>query len=100
MSNKDYFSLFMDFRESLTLAMQQSELNTLYYAATRISSASEGFADICGYQRYQMKPTVCIPGIHLPGQKIVLTHGPGDALEKIDILSRLERYLGRPIDSS
>jgi hypothetical protein len=29
MSNKDYFSLFMNFRESLTLAMLRSGLNTL-----------------------------------------------------------------------
>jgi hypothetical protein len=47
-----------------------------------------------------MKPNVHILGIHLPGQKIVLTSGPGDALEKIDISSPLERYLGHPIDSS
>jgi hypothetical protein len=30
MMNKDYFSLFMDFRESLTLALLQSGLNTRY----------------------------------------------------------------------
>jgi hypothetical protein len=47
-----------------------------------------------------MKPTVHVLGIHLPAQKSVLTFGPGDALEKIDIPGRLERYLGRPIDSS
>jgi hypothetical protein len=47
-----------------------------------------------------MKPTVHVLGIHLPGQKIVLTSGPGDTLEKIDIPSPLERYFGRPIDSS
>jgi hypothetical protein len=71
-----------------------------YYAATRISSASECFAAICGYWRHHMKPTVHVLGIHLPGQKIVLTSGPGDALEKIDIPSPLERYFGHPIDSS
>jgi hypothetical protein len=47
-----------------------------------------------------MKLTVHVLGIHLPGQKIVLTSGPGDALEKINIPSLLERYFGRPIDSS
>jgi hypothetical protein len=47
-----------------------------------------------------MKPTVHVHGIHLPEQKIVLTSGLGDALEKIDIPSPLERYVGRPIDSS
>jgi hypothetical protein len=47
-----------------------------------------------------MKPTVHVLGIHLAGQKIVLTSGPGDALEKIDILNSLERYFGCPIDSS
>jgi hypothetical protein len=46
-----------------------------------------------------MKPTVHISGIHLPGQKIVLIYGLGEALEKIDIPSLLERYLGRPIDN-
>jgi hypothetical protein len=30
MSNKDHFSSFIDFRESLTLAMLQSGLSTLY----------------------------------------------------------------------
>jgi hypothetical protein len=30
MLNKDYFSRFMYFRESLSLAMRQSGLNTLY----------------------------------------------------------------------
>jgi hypothetical protein len=71
-----------------------------YYAAIRISSASECFAEISGYWRHHMKPTVHVLGIHLPGQKIVLTSGFGDALEKIDIPSPLERYFGRPIDSS
>jgi hypothetical protein len=43
---------------------------------------------------------VCILRIHLQGRKIVLTTGPDDALEKVDIPSPLERYFGRPIDSS
>jgi hypothetical protein len=47
-----------------------------------------------------MKRTVHVLGIHLPGQKIVLTSGPGDALKKINIPSPLERYFGRPSDSS
>jgi hypothetical protein len=71
-----------------------------YYAATRISCASECIAGICGYWPHHMKPTVHVLGIHLPGQKIVLTSWPGGALEKIDIPSPLERYFGRPIDSS
>jgi hypothetical protein len=70
-----------------------------YYVATRISSASECFAGICGNWRRHMKPTVHVLGIHLPGQTIVLTSGPGDALEKIDIPNPLERHFGRPIDS-
>jgi hypothetical protein len=37
MSNKDYFSLFMDFRETPTLAMLQSVLNTLYKCASSLS---------------------------------------------------------------
>jgi hypothetical protein len=40
MSNKDDFSLFMDFRESLTLAMLQSGLNTLYSFTRRVSDDS------------------------------------------------------------
>jgi hypothetical protein len=32
MPNKDYFSRFIDFRESLTLTMLQSRLDTLYCA--------------------------------------------------------------------
>jgi hypothetical protein len=71
-----------------------------YYAATRISSTSERFAGICGYWQHHMKPTVHVLGMHLPGQKIVLTSGPGDALDKIDVPSPLERHFGRPIDSS
>jgi hypothetical protein len=47
-----------------------------------------------------MKLTVHVLGIHLLGQKIVLISGLGDALEKINIPSPLERYFGRPIDSS
>jgi hypothetical protein len=39
-----------------------------------------------------MKPIVHALGIHLPGQRIVLTSGPGDALEKIDIPSPLEGF--------
>jgi hypothetical protein len=71
-----------------------------YYAATRIVFASEYFTGICGYWRHHMKPTVHVLGIHLPGKKIILTSVPDDALEKIDIPSPLERYFGRPIDSS
>jgi hypothetical protein len=47
-----------------------------------------------------MEPTVHVLGIHFPGQKIVLTSGPGDALEKIDIPSPLEGCFGCLIDSS
>jgi hypothetical protein len=71
-----------------------------YYAATRISSASECFAAICGYLRHHIKLIVHVLGIHLPGQKIVLTSGPGGALENNDFPSPLERYFSRPIDSS
>jgi hypothetical protein len=71
-----------------------------YYAATGFSSASECFAGICGPWRSHMKPTVHVLGIHLPGQKIAFTSRPDDAFEKIDIQSPLERYFGRPIDSS
>jgi hypothetical protein len=37
------------------------------YPATRISSACECFAGICGYWRRHMKPTIQIFGIHSPG---------------------------------
>jgi hypothetical protein len=71
-----------------------------YYAATRISSASECFAGICGHWRHHMKPAVLILGIDLPGQKNSLTSGPANALEKIDIPSPLKRYFGRPREGS
>jgi hypothetical protein len=71
-----------------------------YPAATRILSASECFAGICGYWRHRMKPTIHVLEIQLPGQTIILTSGSGDALEKIDISTPLERYFGRPTDSS
>jgi hypothetical protein len=47
-----------------------------------------------------MRPAVLILGIHLPIQKIVLTSGPVDALEQVDVPSLLERYCGRPRGSS
>jgi hypothetical protein len=47
-----------------------------------------------------MKPTVVILGIHLPDKKVVPTASPADALQKIGIPSSLEKYLGRPTDSS
>jgi hypothetical protein len=47
-----------------------------------------------------MKPTVQILRIHLPDKKIVLTAPPADAVEKVDIPSSLETFLGRPTDSS
>jgi hypothetical protein len=56
--------------------------------------------EFCGYWRHHMKPTVHVLRIHLPGQKIVLISELGEALEKIDVSSPLERYFGRPIDSS
>jgi hypothetical protein len=37
-----------------------------------------------------MKPPVHVLGIHLPGQKIALTYGPGDALKEIDIQTLLK----------
>jgi hypothetical protein len=70
-----------------------------YYAAIPISSASEFFAGICGYWRHHMKPTVFILGIHLLAQRIVVTSGRADAMQKVDVPSPLERYLGRPRDS-
>jgi hypothetical protein len=84
---------FLDEGRSVTRAQKLQ-----YYAATRISSASEYFADICGYQRHHMKRSVRILGIHLPGQKMVLASSTSDSLHKIDIPSPLERYLGRPKD--
>jgi hypothetical protein len=78
-----------------------TQVNKLqYYAGTRISSASECFAGICEYWRHHLKSIVHLLGIHLPGQKMVLTSGLGDALEKINIPSPLERDFSRPIDSS
>jgi hypothetical protein len=71
-----------------------------YYAATRVSSASECFAGICGFWRHHIKPTVQFLGIHLPGKKIVLRAAPVDPVESVGIPSPIEKYLGRPTDSS
>jgi hypothetical protein len=68
-----------------------------YYAATRIASAPEAFAGICGFWRHHMKPTVRSLGIHLPGKKIVMRSGRGDPAVQVDVPSALERYLGRPL---
>jgi hypothetical protein len=66
----------ISFQNVLCEGYSVTRVNKLqYYAATRISSASECFAGICGYCRHHMKPTVHGLGIHLPGQKIVLTSG-------------------------
>jgi hypothetical protein len=67
-----------------------------YFAATRISSACECFAGICGYWRHHLKPTVNLLTIHLQGKKIVLASDRDDEQMKADIPSRLERYFGRP----
>jgi hypothetical protein len=39
-------------------------------------------------------------GIHVPGQKIVLTSRSGNVLDNVDVPSPVERFLGRPTDSS
>jgi hypothetical protein len=43
------------------------------HGASRIASASECFAAICGNWRHHMKPAVQILGIHLEGKEIVAT---------------------------
>jgi hypothetical protein len=70
-----------------------------YYAATRISSASECVAGIDGFWRQHLKPTVRMPSIRLPGKKIILISGGPSDFEKVEIPSPLERYLGRLTDS-
>jgi hypothetical protein len=68
-----------------------------YYPASRIASAPECFASMCGFWKHHMKPTVLMLGIHLPDQKIILTRrGGADAREIVDLPSQLERYFGRP----
>jgi hypothetical protein len=67
-----------------------------YFAATRILSAPECFAQICGFWRHHLKPTVLIFTIHLEGKKVVLASSPSDALQKVDIPSPLERFFRRP----
>jgi hypothetical protein len=69
-----------------------------HFAATRISSACECFAGICGFWRHHIKPAVEVLNIHLEGQKIVWACDQRDAEMKIDLPSRLERYFGRPND--
>jgi hypothetical protein len=67
-----------------------------YFAATRILSAPECFAQICGFWRHHLKPTVMIFTIQLEGKKVVLASSPSDALQKVEIPSPLERYFRRP----
>jgi hypothetical protein len=68
-----------------------------YFAATRIASACECFANICGNRRHHMSPTVIMLRIHLKGMKIILAQDTDDETRKVDKLSPLERYLCRPV---
>jgi hypothetical protein len=67
-----------------------------YYAATRVLSAPECFAQIAGFWRHHLNPTVLIFSIHLEGKKVVLAASRADALDRIDIPSPVERYFNRP----
>jgi hypothetical protein len=67
-----------------------------YYAATRIASAAECFAALCGFWRHHMRPTVITLGFHLPEQKIIMTGLDDDPAERVNLPSQLEHYFGRP----
>jgi hypothetical protein len=70
--------------------------NPQYYAATRIASAAESFAALCGFWLHHMRPTVITLGFHLEDQKIVMA-GPGeDSAARVNFPSHLERYFDRP----
>jgi hypothetical protein len=47
-----------------------------------------------------MKSTVQILGVGLPGKKMLLTSGPVDALDRVDMPNPIERHFGRRIGSS
>jgi hypothetical protein len=67
-----------------------------YYTASRMSSAPESCAAICGFWRHHMRPTVITLGIHLPGKKIVMATVNRDPVDLTDLPRPLERYFGRP----
>jgi hypothetical protein len=68
-----------------------------YFAATRIASACECFANICGNWRHHMNPTVIMLRIHLEGMKIILAQNTDEEKRNVDKLSPLERYFCRPL---
>jgi hypothetical protein len=72
-----------------------------YYATSRISSAVECFAAICGDRRHHLSPTIGLLAVHLEGKKVILvrTKDRGQVDRKLQQPSPLERYFCRPIGS-
>jgi hypothetical protein len=71
------------------------------YAASRISSAIECFAEICRDRRHHLNPTVGLLPVRLESKKIILMCAKdGDKVDvRLNQPSLLERYFSRPIAS-
>jgi hypothetical protein len=67
-----------------------------YYAGSRVSSAPESFAAICGFWCHHMRPTVMTLRIHRPAKKSVMATGNREPVDLADLPRQLERYFGRP----
>jgi hypothetical protein len=65
-----------------------------YYAASRISSAVECFAAICGDRRHHLSPTVGLLAVHLEGKKVILVSAKdgGQVDRKLQQPSLLDSY--------
>jgi hypothetical protein len=55
-----------------------------YYAALRVCSAVECFAQICGYRRHDFSQSVGLLPFYLENKRIVLTHPNSDAEERLN----------------
>jgi hypothetical protein len=72
--------------------MQQLE----YYAASRVCSTVDCFAQICGDWRHHLSPSVGWLAVYRENKKIVLIHPKSNAKERLNQSSPLERHFLRP----
>jgi hypothetical protein len=69
-----------------------------YFAANRISSASECFASIAGYWRHHMSPAVISFSIHLEGKKVMLVGDQKDQERSWRLLAAWNVILAGRVD--
>jgi hypothetical protein len=67
-----------------------------YYAASKVCSAVECFAQICDDQRHHLSPSVGLLPVYLENKRIVLIHPNSNAEERLNQSSPLQRYFPRP----